>query len=135
MPEAIEVSAEIPASPEQIYTAWLDGELHAAMTGAAASVEPGIGGAYTAWDGYIWGKNLELAPGEYFVQTWRTSEFPEGAEDSRLEVRFESVAEGSKVLLMHTNIPDGQGAMYEQGWQDHYFEPMKAYFSKVEDQA
>ncbi|KAA3644859.1 MAG: hypothetical protein DWQ07_15770 [Chloroflexi bacterium] len=130
MAEAIEVSAEIPASPESIYEAWLDGKLHAAMTGAGASAEPGVGGKYTAWDGYIWGVNLELEPGKYFVQSWHTTEFPEGSEDSRLEVQLVAVEERTKVTLMHTNIPDGQGAMYKQGWHDHYFEPMKDYFSK-----
>jgi len=131
MTEAIEVSAVIPASPELVYTAWLDSNLHGAMTGASASVQPGLEGQYTAWDGYIWGTTLEMEPGRSFVQSWRTSEFPEDAPDSRLEVRLEGRADSCKVTLIHSNIPDGQGAMYEQGWHDHYFEPMKKYFANA----
>ena len=108
MAEAFEVTAEIPASPELIYTAWLDGKLHTAMTGAGAEVDPVVGGKHSAWDGYIWGVNLEMEAGKRFVQSWRTTEFPEEAEDSRVEVRLISVDEHTEVTLVHTNIPDGQ---------------------------
>jgi hypothetical protein len=31
--------------------------------------------------------------------------------------------------VLHSAIPEGQGDQYAKGWQDHYFEPMRAYFS------
>jgi uncharacterized protein YndB with AHSA1/START domain len=70
-----EVSSELPADPTTIYSAWMSSEGHSAMTGAAASVDPAIGGAFTAWDGYIEGRTLSLEPGLRIVQSWRTSEF------------------------------------------------------------
>jgi hypothetical protein len=33
------------------------------------------------------------------------------------------------LTLIHNNIPKGQSD-YEQGWINHYFEPMKTYFKK-----
>src|SRR5437016_2680599 len=45
----------LPATPERVYHAWLDGAQHSAMTGGAATVDPHVGGAHTAWDGYITG--------------------------------------------------------------------------------
>ena len=45
------------------------------MTGAAARIAGRVGAAYSAWDGYIAGKTLELAPGKRIVQSWRTTEF------------------------------------------------------------
>jgi activator of HSP90 ATPase len=37
---------------------------------------------------------------------------------------------GTKITLTHTNLPEGQGESYKQGWDDFYFTPMRAYFSK-----
>ena len=65
------------------------------------------------------------------MQSWRTTDFPEGAEDSRLEVLLDEVPGGTRVTLLHTNIPDGQGEEYEQGWKEYYLEPMKRYFSEM----
>jgi uncharacterized protein YndB with AHSA1/START domain len=128
MTEAIEVEATIEASPEAIYDAWIDGDEHAAMTGADASSDQRVGGAFTAWGGYITGTHESLERPTRIVQRWRTSEFPDDAPDSRLEVLLEAVEGGTRVKILHSEIPDGQGASYDQGWVDHYFEPMRSYF-------
>src|SRR5260370_947966 len=85
--ETIQVSGVIHASPERIYQAWLDSEEHTRFTGGKASVESGIGGRFTAWDGYIEGTTIELEPGRRIVQAWRTTEFPSERPDSRVERR------------------------------------------------
>ncbi len=74
--EAFEVSAVLPADPQRIYQAWLD-----------------------------------------------------GAADSRLEVLLEKAKKGTRVTLRHSEIPERQGKMYEEGWKEHYFTPMKRYFA------
>jgi activator of HSP90 ATPase len=75
------------------------------------------------------GKNLELEPPRRILQSWRTTEFPEGAPDSMLEILIEPDGDGSKLTLIHTEIPEGQSEDYKQGWKDYYFALMKAYFS------
>jgi uncharacterized protein YndB with AHSA1/START domain len=136
MSETIEVSRVIPARPERVFKAWLDADEHALMTGGeAATFSPD--GSYTAWDGYISGKTLDTSPNSRIVQTWRSTEFPDGAPDSRLEVLLEADGDGTKLTLKHTDIPDGQGESYRQGWAEHYFDPMTSYFqsarSKLKD--
>jgi len=128
--ESFTISAIIPAAPEQIYEAWLSSEGHSQMTGSQAEVQAGTGGTFKAWDGYIWGKTLELEPYRRIVQAWRTSEFPEDSPDSHVEILLEEIAEGTKITLVHTNIPAGQAEGYKEGWQDFYFTPMRAYFSR-----
>jgi activator of HSP90 ATPase len=128
--ESFTLSTMISATPEQIYTAWLSSEDHSQMTGGQAEVQGGVGGAFTAWDGYIRGKTLELKPHKRIVQAWRTSEFPEDSPDSRVEILLEGTAEGTKLTLVHTNIPDGQAEGYKEGWEDFYFTPMRAFFSR-----
>lgn len=129
MLESIEVADVIPASPKQIYDAWLDSVGHAALTGGStAKVDPRPGGRFSAWDGYISGTTLELDPNRRIVQAWRTTEFPEGSQDSRLEVLLEPAKGGTRVTFHHSGIPEGQSQEYAQGWVDYYFEPMKRHF-------
>lgn len=127
--ESIQVSAMIPASPNRIYTAWLDERQHSAFTGGKATIQPWVGGRHTAWDGYIEGTTLELDTGRRIVQSWRTTEFPIGAADSRLEVHLVPVAGGTEVKIVHTSIPAGQGDKYKKGWREYYLSPMKKFFS------
>ncbi|NIS79253.1 MAG: hypothetical protein GTO14_03320 [Anaerolineales bacterium] len=122
-----EVSEIIPAIPEKIYNAWLSSEGHSEMTGSPARTSNVVGEAFEAWDGYIQGKNIELKHAARIVQTWRTSEFSDTDEDSRLEVLLESHEKGTRVTIRHSNLPE-HGMQYRQGWIDAYFNPMKEYF-------
>jgi uncharacterized protein YndB with AHSA1/START domain len=129
--ESFTISTLIPATPLRVYEAWLDGREHGAFTGGGkAEVEPGIGGAFTAWNGYIRGRTLELAEGQRILQSWRTTEFPIGSEDSLLELLLEEAPGGTRVTLRHSGIPEGQAASYQEGWGDNYFDPMKRYFGR-----
>jgi len=122
-----EVSGFIPASPDKVYSAWLDSDEHSAMTGGFAQITDHVGGNFEAWDGYIRGKNLELVQASRILQLWRTNEFEDSEEDSLLEILFESATEGTRITIRHTQLPS-HGMQYKQGWKDSYFSPMKAYF-------
>ena len=129
MPIEFEISAIIIAPVENLYRAWLDSELHTKMTGGKAEVSDQVGGSFTAWDGYISGKNLELDAGKRILQTWRTTEFADSESDSKIEIWFEKIDGGTKVTLKHTDLPP-HGTQYEQGWEEAYFQPMREYFTK-----
>jgi activator of HSP90 ATPase len=126
--DSIKVSAVIPADVKSIYSAWMSGKGHAAMTGSAATVTPRPGRAFSAWEGYITGTTLELEPPSRILQAWRTTDFAEEEPDSRLEVLLVETRGGTRVTLNHTGIPSGHGAEYRKGWIDFYFKPMKAFF-------
>ena len=119
----------IPATPRQIYDAWLDSHGHTAMTGSAAEAAAIEGASFTAWGGYITGRNLTLEPSRRIVQSWRTTRFTANDPDSRIEVLLEPTAEGSTLTLHHTDVPDGHTGYQNGGWQEHYFGPMKRYFA------
>ncbi len=123
------VSDIVPAPPRDLYDAWLDSAGHTAMTGAEAHASAEVGAEFDAWDGYISGTNLELGPGLRLVQAWRTQQFEADAGDSRVEVTFEEAGGGTRVTIRHAGIPDGQPD-YEQGWVDHYLDPMKRHYGK-----
>lgn len=130
MPYRYVLTATVPASPEEIYEAWLDSHGHSEMTGAEAIMSDQVGGEISAWDGYISGRNLELVPGRRIVQSWRTSEFSAAHGDSVVTVTLESVDDGTLLTLEHSNVPDEQRSYEEGGWQSNYFEPMVAYFTE-----
>jgi hypothetical protein len=57
------LSMVIPASPVEIYEAWLDSVAHAEMTGGGEAVmSDEVGAEISALDGQITGRNLELVP-------------------------------------------------------------------------
>ena len=58
----------ISASPEDVYDAFMDPKKHAAFTGGEASGSSKVGGEFSAWDGYITAKNLDLKNGQKIVQ-------------------------------------------------------------------
>ena len=119
------LTVTLPVQPQRIYKAWLSTKGHTEMTGSPAKVDGRAGGDFTAWDGYIWGTFLELEKNRRILQSWRTSEFPKETDDSRVEVLLEDANGGTKLTLIHTDIPEGQADEYKQGWEDFYFKPMK----------
>lgn len=128
MSEELTVFDIIPATPEEIYDAFTDPALHAKMTGGAATRADND--EFTAWSGYIGGRYLALDRPNRIVMDWRTSDFPDDADDSRVEIQLEPVDDDkSRMTIHHTNIPDGQGPDYEKGWSQFYFEPMKLFFA------
>jgi uncharacterized protein YndB with AHSA1/START domain len=129
MSNGFKMSTVLPAEPGAIYRAWLDARMHAAFTGGGvATSAPRIGGAFTAWEGYIRGTYLALEPGERIVHAWRTTDFPPAAPDSRVEVLLEPTRGGTLLTVVHAQIPPGQETDYQAGWSAFYFRPMKKYF-------
>ncbi|MFY0642849.1 MAG: SRPBCC domain-containing protein [Bacteroidia bacterium] len=123
------IKAHINASPKDVYEAWLSSDKHSKMTGGLAQISSNVGESYTAWDGYIEGRNILLQTNERIVQSWRTSEFHVEEEDSQLEIILEDHNGETELTLIHTNVPE-HGEQYIQGWEDNYFLPMNEFFSK-----
>jgi activator of HSP90 ATPase len=125
--ESFTIKIILPAKAKAIFDAWLDSDKHTAMTGGEAIASRLEGDSFSAWDGYIWGRNLKLIPNSEIIQSWRTSQFSESDTDSQLRIQFHDVPQGCELELSHTMLPEGQDH-YLKGWQEHYFTPMLAYF-------
>jgi activator of HSP90 ATPase len=120
----------IPASPIEVYEAFIDAKRHSEFTDSKATCDPRVGGEFTAWDGYISGKNLELEKGKRLVQEWVTTEWPKGYPPSRLELTFTKVRGGTEILIVHSGVPTEQADDIAEGWNEFYWEPLKKYFKK-----
>lgn len=120
----------INASAQAIYTTWLHSEGHTKMTGGSATISDQVGATFTTWDDFIEGKNIELEPYRKIVQSWRTTQFAAAEPDSRLTILLNEVDGQTELTLIHSNVPES-GEHYKKGWENHYFQPMKAYFSSL----
>jgi uncharacterized protein YndB with AHSA1/START domain len=121
----------IQAEPEQVYQTWINSQLHTLITGGNYQVDPVAGGRFNAWDGYISGSFIDLDPPRRIRMYWRASEFPEKSADSQLEILFEEKDNATQITLTHTEIPQGLGESYRQGWSDFYLNPLVKYYSKI----
>jgi activator of HSP90 ATPase len=120
----------IPASPAEVYEAFVDPKIHAAFTGSPAKGNRRVGSHFAACGGYIDSVHRELAPGRRIVQDWSTTEWPAGAPVSRLELTLKPVAKGTELRMVHSNVPASQADSYRQGWIDFYWKPLHAYFEQ-----
>jgi activator of HSP90 ATPase len=117
----------------EVYNALLDAEKHSEFTGSKATGKAKVGAKFTAWDGYILGKNLKLEKGKRLVQEWVTTEWPEGYPPSRLEFTFREIDGNTELTMVHSNIPTNQEEELKQGWINYYWKPLKTYFEKRKD--
>jgi activator of HSP90 ATPase len=126
----IKISEVFPVSAKRLYDAWLNSDEHSEFIGGNAEIRPNVGSKFSIWDGYITGTNITLQPYGRIVQTWRSTDFPKGAGDSKLEILFEKAGNGTRITLLHTKLPAAKIKDFKKGWIDYYFKPMKKYFKK-----
>jgi len=120
----------IPATPDEVYDAFMEAKKHSAFTGSKATSDPKVGGEFTAWDGYISGRNLELVKGKKIVQEWSTTDWPDKFPPSRLELTFKEAKGGTEISMIHSNVPAEQADDLAEGWNEFYWKPLKEYFTK-----
>jgi len=119
--------------PQEVYDALVDPRKHTAFTGAKATGQAKVGAKFTAWDGYITGRHLQLEPGKRLVQEWSTTEWPASVPPSRLEWTFQKKGDGTEVTMVHSEVPAEQAESYRQGWIDNYWDPLKQYFEDQQE--
>jgi activator of HSP90 ATPase len=120
----------VPADPRKVYDAFVDSRIHSEFTGSKATGKPVVGAKFTAWNGYIFGKNLELVKGKKIVQEWQTTDWPEGYGPSRFELTLKKVKDGTEITMIHSDIPQEQKEELAEGWNEFYWRPLKEYFSR-----
>ncbi|MFH0972300.1 MAG: SRPBCC domain-containing protein [Candidatus Micrarchaeota archaeon] len=128
--KTITQTAFIQAPPLEVYRCFADPKLHSQVTGSKATGNAKEGSKFTAWDGYISGRNLKLVEGKKIVQEWKTSEWPEFTPPSIFTLDFIPKKGGTEIRMVHSKVPAEQAAGYEKGWKEFYWDPLKAHFAK-----
>jgi activator of HSP90 ATPase len=111
------------ASPQRIYEILLSSQQFTAFSGAPATIDPKVGGAFSLFGAMIEGLNVELVPHQRIVQAWRPADWPPGVYSL---VRIELKPEGAETLLLldHTGFPAGGFDHLSAGWTEHYWQPL-----------
>ena len=117
------------ATPHQVYEALMDAKQHARFSGDTATISRKVGGTFSAYGGYITGKNIKLVQDEKILQEWIASDFPQGHTSTATFI-FKAVKGGTKLLFTHAYVPPAQYESLKQGWIDYYWEPMKEFFKE-----
>jgi activator of HSP90 ATPase len=129
MSKLIRQSVMFKTTPHEVYEALMDSRKHAKFTGGAAKISRKVGGEIMAYDGYITGRNLELAPDQKIVQAWHASEWPAG-HMSKVTFKLSPVPGGTRLSFTHSGVPEKFVDAIRQGWIHSYWTPMKAMLNK-----
>jgi len=140
--EAIHQEPVFKASRKRVYEALTDAnqfakvvELSAAMksggmkAGAApVAISREAGGAFSAFGGYITGRQVELVANERIVQVWRVGSWDPGSYSIARFVLVDSGSE-TKIKFDHTGFPTGQAEHLAEGWRTNYWEPLAKFLA------
>lgn len=119
-----------PTTARKLWDIFVDAKKHAAATGGAATGGKKVGDRFTAWDDYITGRHLILAPGRLIVQAWRTGQFHKSDPDSVLTLTFEEDRGGTLLTMVHAAVPDHKAESFKKGWKEHYWRPILTYLKR-----
>jgi uncharacterized protein YndB with AHSA1/START domain len=140
--EAIHQEVVFKVSRKRVYEALTEAKqfnkvvlLSAAMQSGMApgskpvEVSPEVGGAFSAFGGYVTGRHIELVPNERIVQAWRAGGWDPG-QYSIAKFELTEQGSGTKLVFDHTGFPDGKGQHLAEGWRTNYWEPLEKYFAQ-----
>jgi uncharacterized protein YndB with AHSA1/START domain len=118
MPE-FSTSIEIAATPEVIFDFLVTAEGLTAWMGERATLEPHAGGTFEVFihGSPIRGRYLEVDRPHRVVVSWGlagSDEFPAGA--SRVSFTLSAIDIGTRVDLVHSDLPDLRVAGHVDGW-------------------
>ena len=68
---SIQQQTMIPASPAKVYAVLADAAALSALSGMPGVPGRSAGEEFSAFDGHVTGRQIELVPGERIVQAWR----------------------------------------------------------------
>ena len=130
MSKTILQSVKFQVSPETLFEIYMDSKKHSAATGAKAVISRKVGGKFTAYEGYIRGKNLLIVPHYLIAQTWGGKDFRKNDPDSILVLTFNKIRNGTRLDLVHINVPDHKHQGIKSGWNQYYWKPWKTYLKR-----
>jgi activator of HSP90 ATPase len=116
-------------SPGDLYELYMDEKKHSIATGAPAKITSTESTSYSAHNGYISGKNLQLITNKLIVQSWRAQSWPAEDVDSTFVIYLEPIGPDTLLHAIHANIPDSAVEGIDAGWHKMYWEPWKLYLA------
>ncbi len=139
--EAIHQELLFQGAPKRVYEALTDTAQFDKVTRLSAAMKSGMppgakpteisrepGGAFSAFGGYISGRQIELVPNERIVQAWRAGSWNPG-EYSIAKFQLAEQGSNTKLVLDHTGFPEGAAVHLAEGWHANYWEPLQKFLA------
>ena len=117
----------IAASPQRVYEALTNADVISAWSGSEARMDAQPGGMFSLWDGSICGTNLELEPEKKLVQGWKEDTWD---TESRVTFTLTPDGNGTRVDLLHEDVPDDAYDEIAEGWNIYYLGVLKEYLER-----
>jgi hypothetical protein len=136
MRKVIQQSIVLPAALDELFSAYLDPAIHAAITGSPVEIGAKPGDGFSAFNGQLCGTMLAAIRPRLIIQSWRSVMFKPDDADSTLILQF-SPAENDvsgraqgRIDLVHLDVPDHDYQGVTEGWPKFYWMPWKAYLER-----
>ena len=129
MTRTIRQSVLLAASPDALFDTYLDRRGHQAVTGGKVSISARPGSRFSAFDGMIMGRTLEVLPKRLIVQSWRSGGWRADDPDSILVLAFSPGRQAGtgRIDLVHVGVPAHDHDGVVKGWRTYYWRPWRAY--------
>ena len=129
MTRTIRQSVLLPASPDLLFDTYLDRQGHRAVTGGKVSISARSGSRFSAFDGMITGRTLEVLPKRLIVQSWRSGGWRAEDPDSILVLAFSPGRQAGtgRIDLVHIGVPAHDHDGVVQGWRTYYWRPWRTH--------
>jgi uncharacterized protein YndB with AHSA1/START domain len=125
--KAIRQTYIIDAPIEKVWDALINPKIIDEWGGGPSKMKDEEGFEFSLWEGTIWGKNLEVKLHQRLVQDWYSDEDPKWEKPSKVTFELSEEEHGTRLDLLHEDIPDQDVKNISQGWEDYYLGPLKAY--------
>jgi uncharacterized protein YndB with AHSA1/START domain len=117
----VERETVLACTPDEAWRWWTEPERLVRWMGSTAAIDLRPGGAIRIAYGngaVMAGEIVHLDPPSALDLTWGWEDPAEVVRPggSRVEVRFEPVAGGTRVRVRHLDLPDGERAGHAEGW-------------------
>ena len=125
---SIQREATVPADPTRVYELLADAEALSALSGKSGAAARSAGAEFTAFDGHVTGRQVELVPGERIVQAWRFAVWAPGTYSI---VRFTLVPEdgATRLVIDQDGVPAEWHDHVHTNWPTFYLDPLIKHFS------
>ncbi len=127
MPKIIEQRVLFDVASSVLYNLYMDEQEHTAVTEAQTFIKKIEGSEFSAYDGYIQGKNLVLIPNKLIVQSWRGKDWGKDDPDSILVIELNVMKKKTELHMVHVNVPEKFSSHIAKGWKEHYWNKWKQF--------
>lgn len=115
---------QINAPIEKVWEALVNPKDINGWGAGPAKMDDKEGTKFSLWGGDIHGTNIEVEKFKKLVQEWYGGEWE---EPSIVTFKLEKDKGGTKLRLLHENVPDNEYDDIDKGWREYYLGPLKEY--------